>query len=103
MSEILAAFENEGIMNKFGVTGKGQRFFKTAFTCDQFEYCIFASDDVIANIQDRIPLDRRHYLMDATFKICPYGTFKQLLIIFISYLESVILIFFVFCCVRQLN
>lgn len=103
VDDILAAYSNQDIMSRFGITGNGQRFYKTAFACDQFEYCIFASDDVIGNIRDRIPSDRRNYLMDATFKICPYGTFNQLLIIYVSYLDSVKSYFFVFCLNRQLN
>lgn len=34
-------------------------------------------------------MDRRNYFMDATFKVCPYGEFKQLLIIYIEYMEQV--------------
>lgn len=89
VTEILTAYSNEEIMQNYGVTTNGERFFKAAFTCDEFEYCIFASDAVIAGIQDRIPVERRSYLMDATFKICPYGTFNQILIIYACYLDTV--------------
>lgn len=95
VKEILAAFERTDVMEKYGVTVAGLPFFKTAFACEEFEYCIFASDAVISGIRDRIPPNVRNYLMDATFKICPFGTFNQILIIHVCYLEQVICLFFI--------
>ena len=43
----------------------------------------------IQNIINNIRVNDRQYLMDATFKVCPNGEFKQLLIIYIEYIESV--------------
>lgn len=90
VATISTAYSDDNTMKKFGETESGKRFFKTAFACEQFEYCIFSSDDVVAMINDRIPVDSRNYLMDATFKICPYGTFNQILIIYVTYLDAVI-------------
>lgn len=39
-----------------------------------------------ANIQEQ----NRHFLIDATFKVCPFGDFKQLLIIYIEHMQKVI-------------
>lgn len=86
---IISAYTNEDIMKRFGQTASGKTFYKTAFSCEQFSYCIFASDDIIEMYQQRVPVDRRDFLMDATFKICPFGVFNQILVIYISYLEMV--------------
>lgn len=88
VAEVLAAYERPE-MSKFALTNSKQPFFKKAYACGEFEYCIFASDFVIAQIKERIPEDIRNILMDATFQICPYGVFKQLLIIHVCYLEKV--------------
>lgn len=86
---IISAYSTEDIMQRFGHTTSGKRFYKTAFSNEQFAYCIFASDEIIEMFQERIPVERRDFLMDATFKICPFGVFNQLLVIYISYLEVV--------------
>lgn len=41
------------------------------------------------DVEANVAVDARKYAMDATFKICPYGNFDQLLIIYIEYIESV--------------
>lgn len=87
--EINEAFSFPENMDKFGKSMSGKIFFKTAFSNSDFSYCIFASDEIIDMFNERIPMDQRHFLMDATFKICPFGDFKQILIIYVSYLESV--------------
>lgn len=69
-------------------------FFKYAHESKDFSYCIFASDNIIDGIKERIPIERRRYLLDATFKICPYGKFNQFLIIYVEHLEEVIAIYF---------
>lgn len=95
VAEINAAFGRDDVMAKFGITSRKKPFFRTAYACALFEYCIFASDDIVKRILADIPKDRRNYLMDATFKICPHGVFKQLLIIHICYLEKVFFCLFV--------
>lgn len=92
VTEINAAFLLEENKEKFGRTMSGNDFFKTAFSCANFSYCIFASDEIIGLFKERIPENQRHFLMDATFKIVPYGNFKQILIIYVSYLEQVIVL-----------
>lgn len=95
---IVSAYDLPDVMLHYGTT-KGQRpFFKTAYECSLFSYCIFASDEIIEMYEDKIPLERRDFLMDATFKVCPFGPFNQLLIVYISYLEKVFFVevFFAF-------
>lgn len=89
--EVVAAFNREEVMKSFGLTKHVEKsnFFKTVQKSSHDVYCLFASDIVINNIKKEIPVDRRHILMDATFKVCPKGIFKQLLIIYISYMGQV--------------
>lgn len=64
-------------------------FYRMVYNSTAFSYCIFASESVIRNINSNIAIERRNYLMDATFKVVPFGEFKQLLIIHIEYMETV--------------
>lgn len=90
---IVVAYSKQDIVSKFGTTASGHSFFKTAYECAEFSYCIFASDEIIKMFQEGIPQDRRKFAMDATFKICPFGVFKQILIIYVSYLDAVNIFF----------
>lgn len=92
---IIDTFSRSDNMDKFGKTVSGNTFYKTAYSCMEFSYCVFASDDIIKMFQQGIPAESRNFLMDATFKSCPLGIFNQILIIYISYLDSVI--FFLKC------
>lgn len=66
-------------------------FFRKVHVSDEFAYAVFASQNIVELIMKYIPEHRRKYLMDATFRIVPYGEFKQLLVIHIEYIEMVIL------------
>lgn len=90
------AFSRPETMATYGMTKANKVFFKTAYECAAFSYCVFASDDIIERFQERIPKDRRHFLMDATFKICPFGVFNQILIIYVSYVDRVCG-YFIYC------
>lgn len=80
-------------MQKYGTTVSGKRFFKRGYSCEQFSYCVFASDEIIEEYEAAIPVERRQFLMDATFKICPFGKINQIFIIYIAYLDSVNILF----------
>lgn len=55
-----------------------------------FAYCVFKSQCTIDLMNQHIPdLKQRDILMDSTFKCCPIGPFKQLLIIYIRYQDKV--------------
>ncbi|XP_039486740.1 uncharacterized protein LOC120448669 isoform X2 [Drosophila santomea] len=78
-------------MSRFGMT-KGSSpnvFFKKLYTSGSFAYCIFSSDKVITLMQANIEEQSRHFLIDATFKVCPFGDFKQLLIIYIKHMQKI--------------
>lgn len=103
--EIYKAFENENVRSHYGMTIQNgddnshglssKPFFKHAQKVSHenskkdFEYCIFASENIIDGIKAHIPIDRRKFLIDATFKVCPYGPFSQFLIIYVEHLEEV--------------
>lgn len=75
VAEVLAAYDRAD-MSKYRLTSSNQEFYKVAYECNEFEYVIFASDNVITQIKQRIPVEMRNFAMDATFQICPYGVFK---------------------------
>lgn len=90
--EVRAAFENSGVQELYSKTkhvDSEYYFYKDSYACDNFAYSYFASDHVIANIVANIPVGDREFLMDATFKITPLGSFYQLLIIYVGYCGQV--------------
>lgn len=89
-SDVSNTFRDEQIWNKFGVT-KGMEntaFFKACIEEDGISYCIFSSEKICSLITENIPLEKRMYLIDGTFKIVPQGCFKQLLIVYINYFDE---------------
>lgn len=91
--EINRLYSDPDFMSQFGMTKHDNptQFFKTAYTSsdidlkDQFSYVVFASDKVIEYMETYIQVQNREFLMDSTFKVCPYGPFTQLLIIYIDF------------------
>lgn len=93
-NEINAKMEEPYIQQNYGMTKRHEPtngeppaseptlFFRTAFDCDEFSYCIFAAEDVISTIKDKTDSSQRTIFADGTFKICPVGQYKQVLIIF---------------------
>lgn len=65
------------------------RFYRGVYRSDAFSYCVFASEAIIRMIDANIEVQRRNYLLDATFKVCPLGEFNQFLIIHIEYMQAV--------------
>lgn len=96
--EIGKAFENGSqIFARYGMTKrddeeKKTKFFQTAFHCNDFEYSIFCSENIVAKITENIDINMRDYYIDGTFKVCPRGNFYQLLIISMDYMGQVELI-----------
>lgn len=84
-------------MNQFDYTKHDDKtpFFKVAYSCKDFQYVIFASDKIIAKMISKIDIANRDLLMDSTFKVVPYGAFRQLLIIYVSFLDTVGLMNFI--------
>lgn len=95
VAEILAFFSDESIQNTIGMTLRDENeattpLFKHAFECEAYSFCVFASDDIINIIKAKIPAERNFFL-DGTFKICPNGIFKQLLVISVDISSQVCL------------
>lgn len=44
---IIDVFSCPEIMDKYGKSVSGNTFYKTAYSCEQFSYCLFASDEII--------------------------------------------------------
>lgn len=60
-------------------------FFRTAYECDEYGFCIFAAKDTIDTIVEKTQnLGRKTIFADGTFKICPVGKYNQVLIMFID-------------------
>lgn len=84
--QIKNAFENDQIMTEHGYNLSGNaRLYIDTIISEKYTFCLFASINTINLIQTNIRPNRRNYLMDATFKIVPYGKFTQLLIIYIEW------------------
>lgn len=92
-AEIEKAFENDFVKIQYGLTirknkegcdniEKQTMFFKTAQECTDFSFCIFSSDEIVKSIENSTVPSERKLFTDATFKVCPKGIFKQLLIIY---------------------
>lgn len=90
--EVIEAYKNDVVVEHYSRTlheNSDDQFYKGSYECDDFSYSYFASDHVMNNIRDNIPEEKREFLMDATFKICPLGKFYQLLIIYIAFCDQV--------------
>lgn len=95
--EIIEAYQNEHVMANYGKTLQNQtdedalpstKFFKKAYQCKRFSYVVFASQNIIDSME-RIEPKKRKFLLDATFKVCPYGIYNQLLVIHVEHLSEV--------------
>lgn len=65
-------------------------FFRGAYEVDDGAYCVFASEDIIKDIKSNTEdIERKTLYADGTFKICPRGNFKQVLILFSDLLGHV--------------
>lgn len=92
--EILDAFEIPYVKEMYGSTLRSNEaekstFFKHAYECADFSFCVFSSDDIVKYIEANVPVSERKIFSDATFKVCPFGQFKQLLIVFCELLGYV--------------
>lgn len=92
--EIIEAFKKEDVKANYGMTLhdgtdedklQSTEFFKTAYECKAFSYCVFASENIL-NAVKKMPVHKRRFMMDATFKIVPFGMYNQFLVIYIEHL-----------------
>jgi hypothetical protein len=88
---VLEVFEQESVNKHFGMSQHEipNQFYKGTQVTANFENTFFASDKIIELIKKNIPSSKRSYFMDATFKIVPIGSFRQILIIYIEYIGKV--------------
>lgn len=95
--EIIDAYTIESVMANYGMTLQDEtdadalpssEFYKTAYKNKGFSYVVFASQNIINSIAD-VSVKKRKFLMDATFKVCPYGIYNQLLVVYVEHLNEV--------------
>lgn len=85
IEQIPELFQNPTVNNLYGRTKQKlntekNQFYRTTRICEEFAYSLFASQRIIDLIQD-FPIEKRRFMMDATFKIVP-KIFSQLLVIY---------------------
>lgn len=56
---------------------------------NDFSYCIFSSKKIIRMIEEKMDVKDRHYFIDGTFKVVPFGCFTQLLVIHVGKFDTV--------------
>lgn len=96
--DIDAAFQNEAVNNVYGRTQQTSdteknQFYRTTFVSEDFSYSLFASQRIIDLIQE-YPIEKRRYMMDATFKIVP-KMYSQLLVIYFETPTKHVCVFFI--------
>lgn len=85
VEDIHACFDNEAVNEMYGRTKQKtntekNQFYRTTHICGEFAYSLFASERIIDLIQT-YAVDKRRFMMDATFKIVP-KMYSQLLVIY---------------------
>ena len=103
IDELNAKFSEEEIKKKFGQSIHTEsNIFNGAVHSEKHSFCVFSSKPFIDLMQNHIGGGERHILMDATFRICPVGSFKQLLVLYVrkyqkvSFFFSLLLLFCLF-------
>lgn len=94
--EILESFKNEKIMESLGRSKHlgNSIFFYGVVQRERHSFCVFSSKYAISLIEKHIEPTRRHFMLDATFKVCPVDPFSQLLIIYTAYKMRMFFLFF---------
>lgn len=94
-AEITNVFSNEDVMAKIGRSKLDKSdFFDGAFERDEYKFCVFSSKHAI-NLYNKIEPGRQHLMLDATFKVCPIGPFRQLWIFYAAIIGKTFPIIFV--------
>lgn len=96
-AEVIESFNLPAIIETYGMTiaafGKeSMPFFRKVHIDEDFAYAIFASQPIIDEVL-KLDEERRHFYLDGTFKVVPYGQFSQLLVIYAEFFEKVYLLF----------
>lgn len=83
-------FRYDRIMAKYGNNLRmSHQFYIGGEANESNSFCLFASMESIKLVEEHILPYQRKYLLDATFKIVPRGSFRQLLIIHIQWCSNV--------------
>lgn len=96
IDEINAAFQECAVIESYGRTlqtldidgenlSERHLFFDVAIEnkAKNYSFCVFSSKMTINLIHIHIPPPERHILMDATFRIVPFGPFSQFFVLYI--------------------
>lgn len=77
------AFLDPNVLNKYGRFKDecASIFYYGTVIENNFKYSVFASSPILAKIEG---MAVRHFHVDATFKVVPFGEFRQLLVIHIN-------------------
>lgn len=80
------AFLDADVLNKYGRSKdeSASTFYFGTVIEQEFKYSVFASSLILAKVDGMAVL---HYHVDATFKVVPFGEFKQLLVIHLNFNE----------------
>lgn len=87
VEEIVQAFESSYTYETYGLTHRNNAadkspFYRGAFRTPGGSFCVFASTDTIRAITKHVAVSDRKIYIDGTFKTCPAGEFKQIVILF---------------------
>lgn len=98
IADIIAAFEQPDVEKTIG-SSKHSEDIPFYVGCHEeknenddhsYAFCVFKSQHTIDLINKHIPnFEERDILLDATFKCCPFGPFKQLLLLYFRYQDKV--------------
>lgn len=107
VNELNALMETPHVRENYGKTKRHEpkegeapksektAFFRYAFECNDFSYCIFAAEDIVSIMETKTVRSERTLFADGTFKICPVGQFNQVLILFFDIYGHVSTCFFI--------
>lgn len=85
--EIQEEFLKPEIMNCLGKSlyGESGPIYNGTQINSGYANCIFSSPHSISLVKNNLEPNERFFVMDATFRITPRGTFQQVLIIYVKY------------------
>lgn len=92
IDDVLTAFERPDIFDAYAYskhTDGREKFLDYIHKGPDFNYMIFSSKRIMALINEHIEPSQRKYLIDGTFYISPYGSFKQVLMIHLQKFDTV--------------
>lgn len=92
VAEIRAAINRAEIFDTYCKTMHTdirELFLDYLYDGQDFSYCIFTSKKIMQLIEEKIAVEDRHYFIDGTFKVVPFGCFTQLLVFHVAKFDTV--------------